>query len=283
MMEEVGEYFRFNKMKQAVELKKKYGDETLVVAGGTIATQLITRFGLRPKAILSLENLPLNYVKVTRTGIEIGATTTVSNLLNIKNLPTALVQAARGIHGLALKEMATIGGNIFSPAPAGDLATALLALDADLLLVRTGGKRIVPLNKFYRGPLTYNMRKDEILYAIRISKVPKLSAFLKLTPYPYSGPTICSAAVGTDLSDGKVTRLAISVAGLTTHPYRATGAEKTLKGKPLTEALINDAVARVTDGIQPIDDGFYSAEYKSKVAQVLVRKILYKLAGLNEG
>jgi CO/xanthine dehydrogenase FAD-binding subunit len=70
---------------------------------------------LRPKAILSLENLSLNYVKITRAGVEIGATTTVSNLLSIKNLPTALVQAARGIHGLALKEMATIGGNIFSP------------------------------------------------------------------------------------------------------------------------------------------------------------------------
>jgi CO/xanthine dehydrogenase FAD-binding subunit len=54
-----------------------------------------------------------------------------------------------------------------------------------------------------------------------------------------------------------------------------------LKGKLLTEAIIDDAVARVTDGIQPSDDGFYSAEYKSKVAQVLVRKILYKLAGLN--
>ncbi len=280
-MEEVGEYYRFNKMKQAVDLKKKYGDEALVVAGGTIATQLITRFGLRPKAILSLENLPLNYVKITRAGVEIGATTTVSNLLSIKNLPTALVQAARGIHGLALKEMATIGGNIFSPAPAGDLATALLALDADLLLVRTGGKRIVPLNKFYKGSLTYNMRRDEILYAIRISKVPKLSAFLKLTPYAYSGPTICSAAVGMDLSDGKVVRLAISVGGLTTHPYRATVAEKMLKGKLLTEAIIDEAVARVTDGIQPSDDGFYSAEYKSKVAQVLVRKILYKLAGLN--
>jgi xanthine dehydrogenase iron-sulfur cluster and FAD-binding subunit A len=46
-----------------------------------------------------------------------------------------------------------------------------------------------------------------------------------------------------DLSDGKVARLAISVGGLTTHPYRATVAEKMLKGKLLTEPVKAAAVA----------------------------------------
>jgi len=280
-MTEDGLYFRFNELKQATDVKKKYGDEVLVVAGGTIATQLITRFGLRPKVILSLENLPLNYVKFSKTGIEIGATTTISKLLTFDNLPNALVQAAQGVHGLTLKEMATVGGNIFSPSPGGDLATALLALNADLVLARSGGKRVVSLSKFYKNFLTYNMRKDEILYAVKISRVPKLSAFMKLTPYTYSGPTICSAAVGMDLTDKKITRIAIGVGGLTPHPYRAAAAEKILKDKPISDQIIENATAKVTEGIQIREEGFYSVEYKSKVAQALVKKILYRLAGFN--
>ncbi len=263
-------------VQEVVSLKRKLRDKALVVAGGTAAVQLISKMIIEPQAIISLEKVPLNYVKIRANSIEIGATTPIARLIRSRGLPDALKRAAESIHGLALKDMATVGGNIFTPAPAGDIATALLALDAILILRGGGGVRSVPLSKFYKGPLQFNIRPDEILTAVKINKPPKHSAFLKQTPWKYSGPTIASVSVSLDLDrNGKARRAMVALGGLTTHPYRAKKVEKMFTGKKLTEQLIDGAAQQLTDGVEVIDDALASSWYRRELAQVLFKRILY--------
>ncbi|MEM1967461.1 MAG: FAD binding domain-containing protein [Nitrososphaerota archaeon] len=269
-------YYAPASLRDAISLKKRLRERALIVAGGTAAVQLISKMIAEPEVIISLEKVPLDYVKVQGNVVEIGATTPISRLLEKKDLPNALREAAENIHGLALKDMATVGGNIFTPAPAGDIATALLSLDATLMLRGTRGVRAVPFSKFYRGPLEYNIKADEVLTAIRIRRAPGLSSFLKQTPLRYSGPTIASASVGLDLDkDKKARRVMVAIGGLTTHPYRVKRVERFLTGKRLTSELIEEAAKQlVDDNVDVIEDALASSWYRRVIAQVLFKKIL---------
>ncbi len=269
-------FYRPKRLSEAIRLKRRLGDRALVVAGGTLAVQLLNKYLVEPEAIISIEDLPLSYVKVAGRRFEIGATTTVAALLTHRDLPQALYEAARSIHGLALRETATVGGNLMAPAPSGDLATALMALDAEVLLRGSGGARAVPLSKFYRGALQYNLRRDELIYAVRVKRAPIFSSFRKFTAYRYSGPTIASVAVGLDLDGRRVRRAAVSVGGLTTHPYRATAAERVLTGREPSRETFEDAAQRVADGVS-ITHGLYSDSYLRRLASVLFLRAVEKV------
>ncbi|MEM0481699.1 MAG: FAD binding domain-containing protein [Nitrososphaerota archaeon] len=272
----VSSYFAPANVQEAVSLKRKLRDKALVVAGGTSTVQLINKMIIEPPAIISLERVPLDYVKIRANSVEIGATTSIARLVESRGLPNALKKAAESVHGLALKDMATVGGNIFTPAPAGDIATALLSLDAVLILRGGKGTRSVPLSKFYKGPLQFNIRSDEILTAVRINKPPKFSAFLKQTPWKYSGPTIASVSVSLDLDkNGKARRVMVALGCLTTHPYRAKKVEKMITGEKLTKQLIDRAAQQLTDGVEVIEDALASSWYRRELAQVLFKRILY--------
>ncbi|MEM4289096.1 MAG: FAD binding domain-containing protein [Nitrososphaerota archaeon] len=268
-------YYAPASLRDAISLKRRLREKALFVAGGTAAVQLVSKMIAEPEAIISLEKVPLDYVKIRGNVVEIGATTPISRLLETRGLPTALREAAENIHGLALKDMATVGGNIFTPAPAGDIATALLSSDATLVLRGTRGVRTVPLSKFYRGPLKYNIKADEVLTAIRIRRPPRLSSFLKQTPWRYSGPTIASVSVGLDLDKNKkARRVMVAIGGLTTHPYRVKRAERLLTSKKLTSELIEEAAKHLVDNVDIIDDALASSWYREVIAQVLFKKIL---------
>ena len=63
--------------------------------------------------------------------------------------------------------MATVGGNLFTPPPGGDVAVALLALDASVVLAGPSGERVLPLADFYTGFMTSRLADDELLVALR--------------------------------------------------------------------------------------------------------------------
>jgi len=273
-------YFTPSTVRQAVALRRRFKDRGLVVAGGTISVQMVSKMLIEPEAIICLEKLPLNYVKKRGKTIEIGATTPIAELVENRDIPDGLRQAVESFHGLALKEMATVGGNIFSPAPSGDIATALLSLDAELVLQGSRGQRIVPLTRFYKGLLQFNIKADEILTAIRINRLPSFSGFLNQRPWKYGGPTISSIAVAMDY-DSKVKKAAIAVGGLTPHPYRATKTEKYLTGKTLEGSVVEEASAELFDGVEVLETGFASADYLKELTRVLFKRVMKK--ALHEG
>ena len=64
--------------------------------------------------------------------IEIGATVTMAQIASHPAL-SFLQPVALSIGGPAVRNMATVGGNLFAPYPYGDFAVALLALGAEVL------------------------------------------------------------------------------------------------------------------------------------------------------
>ena len=78
-----------------------------------------------------------------------------------------LATAARRTASWAVRNMATVGGNLFSPPRGGDVATALLALDARGRGHRARRHRAsIPLEAFCTGLMTTALAPDELVTAI---------------------------------------------------------------------------------------------------------------------
>ncbi len=83
------------------------------------------------------------------------------------------------------------------------------------------------------------------------------------------------AAVYLSLDGGRgCTEIRIALGGVAPKPVRAKKAEEMLRGKELSDALIQKATEAVSDDISPIPDIVASDEYKDKIARVLVRRMI---------
>ena len=137
--------------------------------------------------------------------------------------------------------MATVGGNLFAPPPAGDLAAALLALDAEVKLVSAAGERIVPLADFYTGFLTTVLKPGELLAEIIVPVPTGKTAFIKYGRKHSHTPAIVTVAAHL-VMDGDVVRSArIALGAAGPHPIRARAAEAALQGSALNAATIEAA------------------------------------------
>jgi carbon-monoxide dehydrogenase medium subunit len=171
-------------------------------------------------------------VSVDGDRVTVGATTTLTELA--REVPF-LRESIASIASPTIRNMATVGGNLFAPQPHGDLAVCLLALDAQIekseSLV-TGVSFTVPERWFY----TKAMRRKQN-----------------------------SASIVTVASDG--VRLALG--GVAREPVRATAAEARL-----AEGDIDGAAEAALEAADPFDDAYASAWYRRRVLPVHVRRAL---------
>ena len=117
---------------EAIQIRGEHGTDITVMAGGTLVMQAVNDGRLFGHPVMSLRRTGLDEVDRSNGEVRIGATTTISAVSRLVELPP-LARAARVLGGPALRGMATIGGNLFARPPC-DLAIPLLALDAEIEL-----------------------------------------------------------------------------------------------------------------------------------------------------
>jgi xanthine dehydrogenase YagS FAD-binding subunit len=130
----------------------------------------------------------------------------------------------------------------------GDLAQALIALDAKVEIVSAGKPRVIALADLHRLPgrtpnLETQLAPGELISAIDVSAGPwtRRSLYRKVRDRESYEFALASAAVGLDM-DGEIVRQArISLGGVATVPWRARDAEDLLRGKRLDEAAAQAA------------------------------------------
>ena len=114
-------------------LLRKEKEQAVFIAGGTDVMVQIKNKELRPRNLISLRNIPeLAQIEVNG-GARIGALTTINDIVQHPGLARifpALVEAARRIGSVQIRNVATIGGNLCNCSPAADTALPLLVLDA---------------------------------------------------------------------------------------------------------------------------------------------------------
>jgi 4-hydroxybenzoyl-CoA reductase subunit beta len=174
----------------------------------------------------------------------------------------------------------------------GDLAPALLTLNAEVDIAGPDGKRTIPLEKLYIGfarqdmPVTetqgdgkyhLSLRPGEIVTSVRAQNTPGLrSAYDKIRirrsiEYPVAGVAVTLRREGDKLTD-----LRIGFTGTNPRPVLLSGA-KELCGGGLDERVVKGLDALVRDQIMPMKTTFTPGHYRRRVAGVLARRMLTQL------
>jgi 4-hydroxybenzoyl-CoA reductase subunit beta len=175
---------------------------------------------------------------------------------------------------------------------AGDLAPALLTLNADVDIAGPAGKRTIPLSALYIGfarqdmPVTetqgdgkyyLSLRRGEIVTAVRAKNTPGLrSAYDKIRirksiEYPVAG-----VAVALKREKDKLTDLRVAFTGTNPRPVLLQGTPE-LCGGALDERVTKGLDALVRDQIMPMKTTFTPGHYRRRVAGVLARRLVTRL------
>jgi carbon-monoxide dehydrogenase medium subunit len=272
------DYYRPTSVDEAVRLLARHGPELLVMAGGTIAMPLINDGLAFPERVMTLRAAGLDGLSTGDGGTLIGAACPLQRLADQAAIPL-LRAAARQTGSWAIRNMGTVGGNLFAPPPAGDVTVALLALDASLVVAGPDGRRTVPLDALHTGFLTTVLEPDELVTEIRVPAPRGETAFHKLGRREASTPAVVTVAARVARVDGRVVDARLALGAVGPHPHRAREAETELVGSVLDATVIGRAAAAAADGARPTSDGIASDWYRRRMTRLLVERALTDIAG----
>ena len=278
----VRNYYLPRSMPEALGLLERHGPELLVMAGGTVAMPLINEGISLPAAVMGLRRAGLDQLqRVADTpGVDdtlrIGATATLTQLLRQSHVPM-LRQAAANTASWSIRNMATVGGNLFTPPPGGDVAVALLALDASLMLVGPRGERTLPIAEFFTGFMTNALADDELLGQISVPIPTGTNAFIKFGRKQANTPAVVTVAVRLDWNGDHVADARIALGAVGPHPIRARRAEEALAGARLDPAAIAAASMAATEACQPFTDAIATDWYRRRMVGLFVGRALGQL------
>jgi CO/xanthine dehydrogenase FAD-binding subunit len=269
-------YYLPQSVEEATNLLADKGPDLFVLAGGTLAMPLINEGISTPDQVMGLKKVGLNYMKEANGHIVIGATATLSQMALQEEIPI-LQEAARAVGGWAIRNMGTVGGNLFAPPPGGDFAVALLALDAELVLKNKHGERIISIGDFYTGFMMNALLPGEIVTEVRFPIPKGQSAYLKFGRRHQNTPSIVTVAVNLVFDANNVQEAKIAMNAVGPFPFRARNAEEFLVRNSWNDRSIQTAAELVVEECEPFTDPIASEWYRRKMIPVIVKRTLKKI------
>jgi CO/xanthine dehydrogenase FAD-binding subunit len=242
------------------------------LGGGTLVMRALNEGDVSVATVVRATDRALTQLDVGSSRITLGAGVTFARVLAERELGF-LHPVASSIGGPAVRNMGTVGGNLFAPSPFGDFTVALLALDATVAVQGGYGARDVPIEEFLEGRgrmtsglvLSVSFQRPSIAEAFRYRKIARIKP---------KGGSVVTLAAHIASSGGRAIGVRIALGAMAATAVRAKGAERALEGRALDPANINAAVAAVTEGTSPVDDSLASAWYRREVVGVHLRRLL---------
>jgi carbon-monoxide dehydrogenase medium subunit len=274
-------------MEQALSEREKYGRDALPIAGGQSLLVLLRNKLVDPKMLIDLQTLTeLEGIKQRDGGLSIGAMTTIHNLSSSSDVHKAasvLAQGASKVGSTAIRNLGTIGGNLCHNEPGADLPPALLALNATVELRSRKATRKVPLRDFFRSYFETVVAPEELLCAVDVPKLPDGASGVYLKHAISSEDLAIAGVAVVVVPDEKRTNalreVRISLGGVSPVPFRAAKAESVLNGALLSDEAVREAAEAAAAEADPMTDPHASANYRSKMIKVLVRRAIAAAMG----
>lgn len=268
-------YFKPLTYSDALRLRKE-NPKALIINGSTDVALRQTK-----KKELLAEILDLSDVTEMKTYCEedncfvIGAGSTLEQLREFsKNKLPALHDILNVFGSLQIRNIATIGGNIGSASPIGDIIPLLFAHGASIKLNSSTTERILAIEDFILGYHNTAIGNNEIITEVII---PKPGSGSHLRAYKVSKrkdldiSTVC-AAFKLKLDKGTVAEIVMAYGGMAATTKRAAKTEKFLAGKVWTRQNVEAAMHLLMREFAPISDARSEAEFRTTAAGNLLLK-----------
>ncbi len=253
-------------LEEAWELKGKYGETASFIAGGTLMQTHWAKGLDAPSHLISLDGIKemkgwgkelVNGESYTRLGAAIPLDFCRQNKPPIHPL---LVEATRNVAAPAVRNKATVGGNIANGF--GDLIPALLVLDAILSVYDGNSVQNQSLDDYIK-----NNNQSLIISIYVPDDQTKRFFYKKLCHREAFTPSIVTVA-GTFHLHGKreISAVRLAVSGSTTQPQRLYESEKLLEDLALTNDQLQKVFRTIEEEFTPSTDFYSTATYKKSVA-----------------
>ena len=275
------DYFAPKTVEEALGLLSKYKEEAKIFAGGQSSLVVMRQGLLQPEYLVDIKGLSeLEYIKNDpKEGLRIGALTLHRDIEKspvIKEQFPVLNEMENNLATVQTRNWGTIGGNICHGDPAGDPAPVFTVLNAKVKLAKTGKERIVPMEEFSKDYLEVDLEPGEMLIEIQVPPIaPNTGVAYEKLMVMKGDMGVIGAAVSITLKQGsdvcEDVRIALSNAGST--PMRVKAAENILKGKAITDALLEEAGEAAAAEVDPPTDTHGSAEYRREMVKVFVKRV----------
>lgn len=261
-------------------LQQQHPDAHLM-AGGTDLLVALRHAGQATRPIICLERLAelAEIAELPDGSVSIGAGVSFSTLAGnpmLKERYSLLTQAAATVGGPAIRNMATLGGNIVTASPAADSLPALYLLDAQLELRSATGCRIVAICDFISGPRQTCLQPGEIISRIILPPATgwTIQRFEKVGRRKSLAIAVASLAAALRLAaDGSVVEARFAWGSVGPTVMRCRQAETAVFGQPLSEESLKTAVLLAQQAVRPIDDIRATADYRRAVAGNLLLRL----------
>jgi len=274
------EYFQPESIQKALEIRAEYGDQIEVAAGST--DLLVANYEKLHEIKYWLDLVKLDQLKkieVIDNELHIGAMVTHLQLMKsdlIKKNLAVLAAAAEDVGSPQIRSRGTIGGNICTSSPAGDLLAPLLSYGASFKLQSAEGERIVKAEEFFTGPKRNSMETDELLTEIIIPLTDnkREGSWIKVGRRKALVISTLTLAVVLEFEGEKIVKAGIAMGSVAPTPVRLKGIEAVMIDQKLTDLDYKALGREVKASINPIDDLRGTKEYREDVAvDVMVRAL----------
>jgi CO/xanthine dehydrogenase FAD-binding subunit len=252
----------------AAILAKDHG--ACFLGGGTLAVRAWNSGDVSISRFVLSDGLRLDNIRIAAGRAEIGAAVTMARILETPRL-NFLHAVAREIGGPAVRAMATLGGNLFAVAPFGDLAVALLALDAEVTIESEAAPEILDLEDFLSRRSELRVIVSSVSFALPEAGTFRFAKVARRHPH---GAPVLSIAARLPIGKNRVQDARVAYEGMAPTAMRARAVEQALEGRPLDAEAVSAAAAVAGEGCSPADDAQASAWYRSAVLPVHLTRLL---------
>jgi carbon-monoxide dehydrogenase medium subunit len=276
-------YERPGTLEEALTLLDQHGQRARIIAG---ATDLLLEMQRKVRTVDVLVDLSsisgLDEIRSDHGATALGPLVTHGQVVGspmIRESGLPLAQASLEVGSPQLRNRATVAGNVVTASPANDTISALFALDASLQLASIDGVRSVPITEFYLGVRKTVMQPNELVTEIRFPELGghQRGMFAKIGLRSAQAISVVHAAIVLTMEDGSVEDARIAL-GSVAPTITLSDAAQLLVGHPLNEDIIAACASSAAMSVDPITDGRATAQYRTDMVEVAVKRILTALA-----
>ncbi|MDA3647452.1 FAD binding domain-containing protein [Saccharopolyspora indica] len=249
------DYARPDSIAEAVRLLAADEDAKALAGGQSLLPMMNFRLA-RPSVLVDIGRLPeLSGLRREDDVLVIGAGVrqrTAETAQLVRDACPLLGRALRHVGHHQIRSRGTIGGSLAHADPAAELCAAALALDAEVVVTGSGGRRTIPAAELFVAPYQTSLSEEEILTEVRLPIDDARSGFAEISAR--SGDfALAGAAAVLRFEDGEVVDARLVGLGIGGTVQRLPDAEAVLTGTALDDRTI-DSAAEATASVTPPDD-----------------------------
>ncbi len=274
------EYHAAKTVDEALALLDKYGEDGKILAGGQSLLPMMKLRLAEPRHLIDISKIAeLRAVHELNGFLHIGAGVTEAGVIAselLRNKAPLIGETAWQIGDPQIRNRGTIGGNLANGDPGNDQPAVMMVLGASVTLRAKAGERSIPVDGFYSGFYSTQMKQGELLTAVRIP-VPAAGSGHSYCKLKRKIGDFATAAAAVQLSldkNGNCAQIGIALTNLAPVPLRVKDAEKLLVGKRIGDELIEQAAQIAMSACDPAEDLHGPVDYRTHMAGEMTRRAL---------